>query len=203
MNNQAIAAEAIHGHVAQFFVRQVHGVTRLESDDLVPAVFLDLVTDFNSSTEGIGELGLEITEAQHLDRTGDGKTALCVEGSDAGMFRILCPIDLLGHQLHLVIGDFFDSLDILNSNNRIAFNIRVTQCNPFGILDVRNVLNQVKNRYREELARGGLHVLGTAEAIGQTHEAGQRCKVTTTHHDGVTGSSGADHDRGQAFCFLG
>jgi len=53
----------------------VHGIAGLEGNDPLPAVFLYFVAYLDRGTESIREIILEVTEVQHLDGTGDGKTA--------------------------------------------------------------------------------------------------------------------------------
>ena len=103
VNHQAIGIDSLHRHVAQLFMRTVHGITRLESDDLVPAMLLDFITDLDSSTEGIRIISLEVGEVQHLDGAGNGMTPLGGECSDTGVLRIVSAIDLVDHHSHLLV----------------------------------------------------------------------------------------------------
>ena len=74
VDDQSVGAQALHGHVAEFFVRTVHRVAGLEGDHFLPAALGDFVADLDRGAEGIREFGLEIAEAQDLDRAGDNIT---------------------------------------------------------------------------------------------------------------------------------
>src|SRR5664279_63685 len=60
MDDQAVTTQTVHCHMTKFFVGQMHRVTCLESNYLLPAALSDFVADFDRRTEGIGEFILEV-----------------------------------------------------------------------------------------------------------------------------------------------
>ncbi len=199
MDDQAVTLEPLHGHVAKLLVRQVHGIAGLKGHHALPATLGDLVSDLDRGAEGIGEIVLEIREMQYLDRAGDGKAALAMEGRDPRMLGILGAIDLLGHQGHLGVGNLLDGRDIHDRQHRVPLDVWITQRDPSGVADGRNAFQQTEDRHGEEKAVGRAHGFGDADGVRHIHESIERAEITAAHHDGISGRLGTDHDRWQGF----
>ena len=197
VDDESVAIQPLHRHVAQLFVGQVHRVAGLEGDHAFPAALLDFVSDLHRGAEGVGEIGLEIAEVKYLYRSADGIAAVAVEGRDARVLVIERAINLLRHQCHLVVADGFDVVDLLDCNNRIAVDVRIAQRDARRAFDLRNRFHQVQDRHREEAAVGQVHVIGARKRIGHVHVTLQRGEVTPAEHHRVGGRGGADFHRGQ------
>jgi len=60
VNGDTIGVQALHGHAAQFFVRQMHWIPRLEGNDLFPAARRDVIANFDCCLECARKLRFEV-----------------------------------------------------------------------------------------------------------------------------------------------
>ena len=107
---------------------------------------------------------------------------------NAGMGFVQRTVDLLRHRVHLRSRYFLDRSDVHHCNNRIAFDIRIKQCNTACALYRSDVIRQVQYWHRPEQAVNRLHVLRHTECVVQTHVTVQWRKVTAAKHDRVRSS---------------
>ena len=198
VNHQAVTAQTIHGHVTEFLVRQMHRVAGLEGHNLFPPTLGDFVADLDSGAESVGEIGDEVRKVQYLDWTRHADPALRVERSDARMLRVAGTVDLLGHHLHLLIGDFFNGLHLHNRQYRIALDIGVTQRNALGVPDRFRAFDQAHHRDREERAIAQGHLFRGAHRVSDIHETRQGAEITGAHHHGIAGRLRTDQQGRQA-----
>ena len=180
----------------------VHGVTGLEGDDLVPTVLLNHRANFRRGAEGLGEVLGEVGVVEHLNRSGDKALAYGKESAGTGMIHVGRAVDLLGHELHLLVGGFLDGLHVLDGQDRVPFHVGIKDGNAFGVFDGRGVFDDVDDGYRPEQAGGGLHVVGHGERVFEVHETGEGIEISAAHHDRIRSRLGADEQLGQPFGFL-
>ena len=88
MNQNSVGADRLLGNTAQLFVRSVHGVARLKSDNLAPSSLRYVFTNLGGGPKCIGKIGLEIGIAEHLDLPRYYSIPHSAESGDSRMLRI-------------------------------------------------------------------------------------------------------------------
>ncbi len=180
----------------------VHGVARLEGDNLVPSVLCDFIANLDSGAEGVRKVCLEIREVQNLNRAREHSFTQALEGSYAGMIRVQSAEYFFRHEVDLLFGDRLYCIHVHYRQHRITFDIGVAQCNATSCFDT-GFTGKIEDWHWKEQARTGVHVFCHRHCVCQIHIAGQWVKITTTQHYRIGCGRGVEQNRGQVFrlCF--
>ena len=125
VDQDAIGAQRLPGHLAQFLMGAVHGVAGLEGDDFFPAVGGDASADLHGRPESIGEILLEVTVVQYLQRACDEVVSRRHERGHTGMVQVQGAEDFFCDQDPLCIRKPVYRGHVLYGDNSPAGNIRV------------------------------------------------------------------------------
>ena len=165
MHDNTVRAEALHCYAAQFLVRKVHRISRLESNDFFPTAFSNIVTNLDGGFEGAAKVGLEIAQIENVNRARYAEISEASKYRDTRMRIIKRAVYLLRHRIHLLGRYLLDSVDIHNRDDRIALDIRVPQCNTIGTFNSADIVGEVQHRHRPEKSVDRLHFLRHAECV--------------------------------------
>ena len=159
MYDQTVSVEPFHCHVTEFFVRTMHGVSRLKGDDPIPAVRRYVVTYLSCGAKSIGKVRFEVAVVKHLNRACQRYVSLRIERFDARMFWVGSTENLTGQRTEFVSCKRVNGLYRLDCQHWRAVYVRVQQGNAIAHLEVFGVFDQVEYGRRPEQPAGCLHGL--------------------------------------------
>ena len=174
VDQYAVGTDRLFGHLAQFLMCPVHGITGLEGNDFFPAVGGDPGADLHGCPEGVREILLEVTVVQYLQRACHEVVSRRHERGHAGMVRVQSAEDFFRDPGQLLIRKRIYRGHVLYGKHRRTGNVGVAQCYTPGGADPRGVGTHVQARHRPEQAVNGMHFLCDTDGVGSVHITGQR-----------------------------
>jgi hypothetical protein len=73
--DDSVGARTLLGDATEFFMGEMHRISRLECHHLMPFAISNFFTNLHGSAERVGKLFAEIAEVQYLDLSRDAVTA--------------------------------------------------------------------------------------------------------------------------------
>ena len=110
-------------------MRTMHWVTRLKCHHIIPTMLRNFITDLHGGTKRTWKISFKITVAQNLNISGNNHITLRSKRSHPRMSNISCSEYSLANTANFFVTQLLNRIHSLNSNNRIALNIRITQRN--------------------------------------------------------------------------
>ena len=87
----------------------------------------DFIANLHGSAESVREVCLKVREIEHLDRPRQQGLAQAIKSCYAWVFLVLGAKNFLRHEGHLLITNRLHCRDVHHCEDRITFDVRVTQ----------------------------------------------------------------------------